>query len=612
MTRIAAPPPDLKVSEWADAERRLSPESSAEPGQWNTDRFPPQREIMDCFNDPAIEMVVGKMSSQVGKTEIILNVAGYHIDQDPAPMMIMQFSDQLAETFSKDRLAPMIRDTPVLKGKVRDVKSRDSNNTILHKKFHGGQLTMVGANSAANLAMRPIRILLMDEVSRYPASAGKEGDPVNLARKRTSTFWNKKIGAFSSPGIKGACRIDSLWEISDQRRYEVPCPHCKKPIEFKFSRFKWDPGNAESVVYLCQECDAVITHEQKFEMIASGRWKASRPFNGIAGFHIWEAYSPWKKWSEIVADFLDAKTNPEKLKAFVNTSLGECWEQKGDAPEWENLYERREQWKIGTVQEGAYFLTAGVDVQADRLEVEVVGWGRHLESWSVDYHILQGDTTTDVPWQKLEALLVQTWPTTSGQRMPIRMMAVDSGYNTQRVYSWVRKFPRDRVIAVKGNDSMPVMIGTPKHVDVNFQGKKISRGLLLWSIGVNILKSETYGFLKLRRSPDAAGFPAGYCHFPEYDQEAFKQLTAEHVVIRKNGKGFSVPTWEKVRDRNERLDARVYARAAASVLGVDRLQDEDWDALKALVVAPVQTKTSGNSITDDKRNVRNRKPSTYL
>ena len=331
---VWAPPPTLTVSEWADEYRMLPKEASSEPGRWRTDRAPYQRGIMDAVNDPTIREIVAMTSAQVGKTEILLNVIGYFISQDPSSILVLQPTLDMAEAFSKDRLATMARDTPALSGKIAEPRARDSGNTLLHKKFPGGQITMAGANSPASLAMRPIRIVLCDEVDRYPVSAGSEGDPVNLAKKRANNFWNRRVVLTSTPTIKGLSRIESAYLASDQRRYHVPCPHCGEYQTLQWSGVKWDDGHPETARYNCKHCGERIDGSEKVGMLMRGRWVAEKPFTGIAGFHLNELYSPWRTWAEVARDFLEAKhAGTEQLKTWVNTSLGESWEEAGDSIE---------------------------------------------------------------------------------------------------------------------------------------------------------------------------------------------------------------------------------------------------------------------------------------
>ncbi len=362
---VLKPPPDLTISDWADQNRRLSSEASAEPGQWRTSRAEYQRGIMEAVSDAATETVVIMSSSQVGKTEVVNNCVGYHIDQDPAPIMVVMPTERDAETWSKDRFSPMVRDTPCLQGKIADPRSRDGNNKILHKRFPGGHLTIVGANAPSGLASRPIRLLLCDEVDRYPFSAGAEGDPVNLAKKRTVTFWNRKIVLVSTPTNKGSSRIEAAFEESDQRRFWVPCPVCGLEQVLTWEQVKWDKDEngdhrPETARYHCADCDAAWMDETRWAAISKGRWIADAPFNGTAGFHLNEIYSPWIRLEAMAKAFLSARAGgDETMKTFVNTSLGETWMESGEAPDWQRLQGLKEQWRAGTVPAGGRRVRGG-------------------------------------------------------------------------------------------------------------------------------------------------------------------------------------------------------------------------------------------------------------
>lgn len=320
-----ATPPEMTVSQWADQYRVLSPEASAERGRWRTDRAPYQREIMDAVGDPRVERVVVKSSAQVGKTEILLNTIGYFMDYDPAPMMYIQPTEGMAESFSKDRLSPMIRDCPVLSGKILDTSDKRKGNTTFHKSFPGGHITMIGANAPSKLASRPIRVLLLDEVDRFPVSAGREGDPIALAVKRTTTFWNRKILEVSTPTIKGDSQIDKDFDKSTAEELEVACPQCGAYQEYAWEQLKFDheSGTEEAHVlgFVCKEC-GVLSKEASWKRQPI-RWKAKYPGRKWRGFHLNELASPWKRWDEIVEDFLRAKHDgPEAMKVWHNTALG--------------------------------------------------------------------------------------------------------------------------------------------------------------------------------------------------------------------------------------------------------------------------------------------------
>ncbi len=590
--RRQTPPPRLTVSEWADRYRFLSPEASAEPGHWNTARAEYQRGIMDAMCDPLVDMVVCMKSAQVGWTEIIGNVVGYHVHQDPAPILVVQPTVEMGEAWSKDRLAPMLRDSPALRGKVGEAKSRDGGNTLRHKSFTGGHLTVAGANSPASLASRPIRVVLFDEVDRYPPSAGREGDPVTLGRKRTATFWNRRILLGSTPTVAGKSRIEKAYAESDQRRYWLPCPHCETMQTLRWERVIWTDGNAASAAYHCETCGAGWTDAQRWAAVRLGKWRAGAAFKGVAGFHISELYSPWRKLSETVSDFLEAKAGGiEMLKAWKNTALGEVWQDVGEAPEWERLLERREAADMGVVPRRAVVLTAGIDNQAapERLEWAVWAWAPGYESWLVDTGQIGGSPASAEAWDAIAALLAKDWPRDGGGMMRIAKAGADTGgQHTQGVYAQLRRLRDSRLMPLKGvpgwNKASPVAGPTP--VDVTAGGKKIARGLRLWTVAVDVFKAELYRRLWLKPNEDAT-LPAGWVHLPVgMAAEQIKQLVAEQLVTVNNRHGFARQEWQKLR-ANEQLDMAVYARAALSVLGSDRYGERFWvEAAKTYVVEP--------------------------
>jgi phage terminase large subunit GpA-like protein len=519
--------------------------------------------------------------TQLLKTELINNIVGYYIHQDPAPMIVMQPTGKMAEAWSKDRLEKMLRDTPALAGRVKDKRSRDSDNTILHKSFPGGHVTVVGSNSPSDLAMRPVRIVLCDEVDKYPGSAGKEGDPIKLIEERSDTFWNALSVRVCSPTVQGNSRIEQEFELSDKRIFHGRCPHCDQLDELKWENVHWDETDPEgTAAYVCSKCDQRWDEANRLQAIARGEYVATAAFTGHAGFKVNKIASPWQPVSVLVKKWLEADAGgPEMRKTFVNTQLAETWIEKGEVPEFKRLYERRELWKLNTLQPGVVFLTCGVDVQKDRLELEVVGWGRDKQSWSVDYRIIMGDTATDVPWKELDKVLDETWVTSTGQQIQIRMMAVDSGFETQTVYDWVRKKPSDRVRAIKGSDSLQMAFGQPKDIDVGRDGSKLRRASKVWPVGVSVLKSELYGWLKLDGAGDDGKYQAGFCHFPQYDEAYFERLCSEQLV-KKKVNGRTIYRWIKIHERNEPLDCRVYARAAAAMFGLDRFKEPDWELLE--------------------------------
>ena len=602
------PDPILTVSEWADSHRMLSKKSSSEAGRWTTRRTPYLKEVMDSLSVTCpVKKVVLMKGAQVGGTECGNNWLGYIIDHAPGPVMFVLPRIEDAKRNSKLRVDPLIEETPRLSQKVGSAKSRDSNNTILQKGFEGGELVMTGANSAAGLRSMPARFLFMDELDAYPQDVEGEGDPVSLALARSRTFSRRKAFLCSTPTIDGHSKIAQEFELSDQRFFNVPCPHCKEKQVLKFENLKWDEGKPETVLYYCEHCGEGIEERYKTRMLDGGEWIPTAT-SETRGYHISALYSPlgWFSWADIVKDYLDAKKEIEvekkhdKMRVFTNTILGLTYKEGGDSPEWQRLYLRRELYKIGTVQEGVCFLTCGVDVQKDRLELEVIGWGKGKENWSVDFQVLSGDTSQENVWNDLASYIQKTFPAEDGRDLPILLTAIDAGYNTQHVYNFCRRFNAKRVVPVKGYDEMATAIAQPRSVDVKqSNGRTFRRGVKYWPIGVSVIKSEIYGVLKIDPPVAGAPTPKGLCHFPEYNEEYFKQLCAEKVSIKNNRKGFTVMEWVKDRERNEALDVRVYNRAAAAIIGMDRFTEKDWARFQAPPIVKT-TETVENENTETK------------
>lgn len=584
------PEPHVTISEWADAWRKLPQRSSAEPGPWRTARTPYLREILDALSAISpVEEVVMMFGAQLGKSETILNVLGYIVDHAPGPALLVQPTVDTAKRFSKQRIEPLFSDTPRLAGRVAEAKTRDARASMLLKEFTGGVLIVTGANSAVGLRSMPARYLLLDEIDGYPLDVDEEGDPISLAEARQRTFARRKRLKASTPTMGGRSAIEAAFLSTDQRRYFVPCPHCGAYQLLEWPRLTWTKLGlpAEAAVYVCAHCERPIEERFKTEMLQLGEWRPSVEGADprLRGYHLSGLYSPvgWLSWGKIAGDFVKIHRDPDKFRVWTNTVLAETWKDRGEAPEWERIYRRRESYAVGTVPRGGLFLTAGADVQKDRLVVEIVAWGRGKESWSVDYGIIPGDTadlTATGPWAQLEALLARTFPTEGGIDLPIRMLAVDSGYNTSSVYAWCRKHPMSRVIAIKGQDGGGAVIGSPSSVEINLRGQRPVHGYKVWPVAGPLAKSELYGALRLEEPTDGAPFPPGWCHFPEYDDDYFRQLTAEHLVSHRNKRGFVALVWQLIPGReNHVLDARVYARAAAALVGMDRWNDNDWATL---------------------------------
>jgi phage terminase large subunit GpA-like protein len=587
------PDPDLTVSEWADQHRWLSSRASAEPGRYRTARTPYLREIMDALSPrhPAQRISFMK-AAQVGATEAGNNWIGFVIHHAPGPMLAVLPTVEMAKRTSRGRLDPLIADSPALRERVNPARSRDAGNSMLSKEFPGGILVLTGANSATGLRSMPARYIFLDEVDAYPTSADEEGDPVTLAEARTTTFSHRrKVFMVSTPTIRGLSRIEREFEASDQRRYFVPCPHCGAMQWLQFDRLRWAKGQPETAAYACNGCEKPIAEHHKTQMLEQGEWRPTAvsvdPHS--IGFHISALYSPmgWKSWAQIARDWLAAQGSDEMLRAARNTLLGETWVESGDAPEWQRLADRREVF-AATVPHLGLFLTAGADVQKDRIEVDVWAWGRGLESWLVEHIVIAGGPEDPAAWDKLTALLGRTWAHEGGAVMQLSKLAIDTGYEAPAVYAWSRAAGYAQVTPIKGvesfNRSTPV--SGPTFVDATIGGKRLRRGARLWTIAVSTFKAETYRFLRLERTSDedrALGVcdAAGTMHLPSWaDTEWLKQLVAEQMVTVRNKRGFGHQEWQKMRERNEALDCRVYARAAAWILGADRWDEATWRALE--------------------------------
>lgn len=551
MKQIWSPPPNLTVSEWADKYRVLSPESSAEAGMWKTSRAPYQKGIMNAVNDHNIHTIVFMKSAQVGATEILNNIVAYYIDQDPSPTLVLQPTLQMAQAWSKDRLANMIRDCDKLRSKVKDPKSKDSSNTVLSKQFPGGNINIVGSNSAAGLASRPIRILLCDEVDRYDPSAGAEGDPINLAMKRTTTFWNRKIFITSTPTIKGISRIETAFEESDQRYYQVPCPHCKEYQVLEWENIHWESKKPETAQYTCKQCNTVIPESKKMSMLQEGKWVATQPTKKIAGFHISELYSPWRSWKDMAIDFYSVKGQAEMLKTWVNTALGKAFDEPSESIEHGSLLEEREDYDPSLIPNNILVITCGVDVQGDRLESQVIGWSHNNEAWVLDYKVFFGDPSSNLVWKDLESHINSFYIREDNKKLRISCTCVDSGgHHTQQVYAFTKARTHRKVFAIKGQSQSnkpiagrPSFIGRARHV--------------LYPVGADTAKEFIYSRLKAEEKT---------IHFPAtVDEEYFRQLTSEKRII-KYVKGAKKFQWVKKNTRNEALDTFVYALAGLFIL----------------------------------------------
>ena len=564
--RMFRPPEAQTVSEWADQNRVLVSESSAEPGAWRTDRAPYQREIMDSFTQPGIWQIVIMASAQVGKSEIELNMMGCAIDNDPGPMLYIQPTKEVAEDYSKRRIAPMINACPTLREKVFKARSRDAANTITMKTFPGGSLAIIGANSPADLASKPVRYIFMDETDRFPVSAGTEGDPQELAERRTETFrHNRKIIKTSTPTIKGRSKIEKDYMNGTQEEWHTECPHCHtynfirfSDIHFEKEDFRNTAGNEDyhvkKVTWECPTCKREIPEHVAKRMPA--KWVPQNPAaldNGIRSFRLNAFMSPWSDWKDIVYKFLKAKNDPELLKTFYNTILGESWEVHTNKGLDEKLYNRREHYNA-EVPTGVLLLTMGIDTQDNRLEYEVVGWNRNGESWGISRGIIPGRADSPGVWEEVDLLLDHEWKMKNGMKMKTLATFIDSGgHFTSDVYRQCALRQTKRIWPIKGEG------GEGKEYCRQMKKAKQAEGVK-FIIGVDDGKSG----IMYEAALETPG--PNYMHFPidyraGYDKEYFKGLISEQMVIHRQ-RGKAVVVWEKIYERNEPLDCRNYARAA--------------------------------------------------
>ena len=594
------PDPLMSVSEWSDRHRMLSSKASSEPGRWRTSRTPYLKEIMDCLSPTSpVERIIFMSGAQLGKTECGNNWIGYVIHHAPGPMMAVSPTVEMAKRNSKQRIDSLIEESPVLTELIAPARSRDAGNTILTKEFRGGVLVMTGANSAVGLRSMPVRYLFLDEVDGYPLDVDGEGNAVALAEARTRTFARRKIFIVSTPTIAGVSTIEREYEASDQRRFFVPCPHCGHRQWLRFEQLRWERGEdgnfPDTAAYVCESCETPIPEHHKSWMLEHGEWRAmAEPRAGqnrkTAGFHLSSLYSPlgWHNWREIAAAWESAISKESgsaaAIKTFKNTELGETWVEEGEAPDWQRLLERREDYQIGSVPAGGLLLTAGADVQKDRIEVSIWAFGRGKESWLVEHRILMGDTARDEVWKSLAGVLRETWTHESTCQIGLVRLALDTGFATQEAYAFVRGVRDPRVMAVKGVARGAALVGTPTAVDATTGGKKLRRGIKLFSVAGGIAKLEFYN--NLRKAADVADdgvttvYPAGFVHLPKVDAEFIQQLCAEQLVTRHDRNGFAIREWQKMRERNESLDCYVYARAAAAASGLDRFEERHWRELE--------------------------------
>lgn len=572
-------PPQMTVSEWADAHRIISRKAGSEPGQWRTDRFPYLREIMDCFSAHSDVREVDLMkSTQVGGTEVLNNVAGYVIAHAPGPMMVLMPTLGLAELWSKQRFAPMLEEMPCFADKVAPSRARDSDNTTLLKGFRGGVLSITGANSSSGLRSMPVKILLADEVDEYDDDLNSQGSALELAERRTSTFARRKIGRVSTPTVKGNSKIETGFLAGDQRRYHVPCPVCAHEQVLRIENLGED-GEFRCVN---KACNAAIAEHHKTAMLAAGRWVATADCADAAhrSYHIWAAYSPigvGYSWCEIARMREAAKRDPDLEVTFANTILGETYDSATMRVEADEIARRAEGsgYKLGTIPPGALLLTAGVDVQANRFELSVYGWGRGERCWLIDTVALPADPTRIEDYDMLDGVIARAFVNRHGMSMRVSMLAIDSGNWTHEVYAYVRRTPH-AVMAVKGlSTGGKQIIHRFSEQDVRSNGRVIRNGVRLWPIGTDTAKNTLVG--RLVADSERERDKRYFAFAEDTPEDYFEQITAEKFDERRK-------RWVKTKGRrNEALDCLVYAYAAAlhPRIGLHKLRDADWSELEA-------------------------------
>lgn len=604
-SNLWAPRERVSLSQWAEANFVLSPEYSAGTGPLRLYGW--QRGILDSFTDPRVSEIWLMCSTQLIKTLFLQCAIAYTIAEEPGPILLLQPKEADAKSFSKERIAPMCRDIPALQGKVAQVKSRGSNNTILEKTFPGGILALAGGVAPGNAARRSVMVFLADEVDKYPLSAGKEGDILSLGDERTATYGTRaKKARACSPTVKGVSRIGKGYETSDQRKPWAPCPQCGNFQILDFWKgVKWENDDPDTAYYQCAHCPARWNDVQRWAACERVQWRASvpGPFKGIAGFWINHLYSPWKRLRDIVAKYLASKDDPYEYITFVNTNLAEMYEQTGETPDEEVLLARAEDYAFGedaTVPQRALFLLCAVDVQESppRLEYEVTAWSRERECWSIDYGVLTRNAengeplpvTTPELWDvELEKLLQRKYRHASGRWMPIYVMGIDTGSRPQPVYRFAKKHAQPAygahgmsitvpgtVIALKGGaDAYRVIEKVSKE-----NAARKHQDVRIVTLGTHRIKQEIYDSLRNTKPREDGGPVIGCYHHPKYEKSYFEGVCGEQRIVHDTGK----VEWKKRPNyRNEPFDLKVYARGLYSAL-TDRWPERVWrafeDALK--------------------------------
>ena len=618
------PPDDLTVTQWAEAKRRLSAESAAEPGPWRTERTPYLREPMDAFTDPKVRHIVMVAASQVGKSEFLNNCIGYIIDEDPGSILFIHPTTIDAQEYSKLRIAPMLRDSPALRQKIAAPKSRDSHNTILQKAYPGGILTMCGSTEAHALASKPIRYVFGDERDRWATSAGNEGDPWDLAMARQTTFYNAKAVEVSTTTIKNASAIEAAYYTGTMERWNSKCPHCGEYHEIRWSdiRFEYDETivshkktyKVKKVYYTCPGCGCISTEAEMKR--APAKWIAENPEaygQGTRSFWLNAFVSQWASWESIVLKYLNALGSTKKMQVVFNTCFGEPWEDRGDIEDEDSLLARREDYgkdKNGEPVElppGVLVLTAGVDTQDDRMEYEIVGHGFFGETWGIEKGIVMGRPDDDATWNKLdEVVFDRVMRFENGVGLRVSMSFVDEGgHFTQSVRAQCNARISKKVFCIKGMPGQDKPYISPPKKQKIFVNQIAVGTCWQYQLGVDSGKEIIMDNLRVQTPGQK------YCHFPkrdDYGSAYFAGLLSETKVYDPNKK--QPWSWKKIpgHERNEPLDCRNYALAAFKAL--PKNLDEIDRQIKAASGVRVPAPPSAN-ITPPKRRPAQRSRQKY-
>jgi len=579
LLRMVSPPPRTSVSQWADENRFIPADYGAEPGKWNSDRAKYQKPIMDAFTTKGVHKVVAMLAAQLGKSEILFNVIGRFIHQDPCPMLLVQPTIEDSEDFSKERFTPTVKVTPVLKKLISDSKSRDSNNTMRKKNFPGGYLAFVGANAPSGLAKRSIRVLLFDEVDRFEKSAGSEGDPVDIASKRTSNFWDAIIGLFSTCTDEFS-RILAEYSLGTQEEWRHKCPNCGEyhwvtlwDMRYEYATFEVDckkTYRVDAVFWRCPDCGKEFIEQQMKN--AEQMYIVQNPsITSVRSFRVNSFASPWVSWKNIVGEYLDTNEDPQKLKAFINTRLAEIYKETGEIKDERVLMQRREHYDA-ELPDGVLLLTAAVDTQDNRLEYEICGWGEGEECWGIRKGVVLGTPDKAATWAEMDQQLDRLYCFANGVSLKVARTFIDSGgHYTKEVYQYCFANGIKQRVAIKGHR----LAGVPILYKL---GQATGYAIPLMMLGVSEGKQYVMQRLINVTNPGPA-----YFHFPNnelsgYDQLYFRGLIAEKLMPKKV-RGQMVKVWENIATdgRNEPLDLRVYNLACLYSI------NPDWKAYKAAI-----------------------------